>query len=136
MPEEEQVSRAGEEHEAATPKIVLRLREHRERYRERSFIYRALFTAAGFTVLLAGVGMLVFPGPALVVIPVGLAMLSLEFAWAGALLEKALERAAVAKQSASEASTAKKVITGVAAALAVAAFVVVAIFYDIPLLPV
>lgn len=36
----------------------------------------------GATVLLIGLVMLVTPGPAIVVIPVGLAILSLEFAWA------------------------------------------------------
>jgi len=36
----------------------------------------------GGTVLLAGVVMIIAPGPAFVVIPLGLAVLSLEFAWA------------------------------------------------------
>jgi tellurite resistance protein TerC len=36
----------------------------------------------GATVLLIGVVMLVTPGPAIVVIPVGLAILSVEFTWA------------------------------------------------------
>ena len=36
----------------------------------------------GGTVLLLGVIMIVTPGPGLIVIPVGLAILSLEFAWA------------------------------------------------------
>ena len=36
----------------------------------------------GGTVLLLGIIMIVTPGPGLIVIPVGLAILSLEFAWA------------------------------------------------------
>ena len=36
----------------------------------------------GFTVLLIGIAMIILPGPAFVVIPVGLGILSLEFAWA------------------------------------------------------
>lgn len=36
----------------------------------------------GGTVVLGGIIMLVTPGPALVVIPLGLAILALEFAWA------------------------------------------------------
>lgn len=36
----------------------------------------------GGTVVLIGVAMIVLPGPALVVIPVGLGILGLEFAWA------------------------------------------------------
>ena len=47
---------------------------------------RIVVGVVGATVLLIGVVMLVTPGPALVVIPVGLAILSLEFAWARAWL--------------------------------------------------
>jgi tellurite resistance protein TerC len=36
----------------------------------------------GGTVLLIGVAMIILPGPAVVVIPVGLAILATEFAWA------------------------------------------------------
>jgi tellurite resistance protein TerC len=46
----------------------------------------------GFTVLAIGVAMIVLPGPAFVVIPVGLGILSLEFAWARRWLEKVKER--------------------------------------------
>ena len=47
----------------------------------------------GAVVTLAGIAMLALPGPAFVVIPIGLAILSLEFEWAERLLEKALSRA-------------------------------------------
>lgn len=43
---------------------------------------RIVVAVVGATVLLLGVVMIVTPGPALVVIPVGLAILSIEFAWA------------------------------------------------------
>lgn len=36
----------------------------------------------GFTVVIIGVVLLVLPGPAFIVIPAGLAILALEFAWA------------------------------------------------------
>jgi uncharacterized protein (TIGR02611 family) len=42
----------------------------------------------GFTVLLIGVAMIVLPGPAIVVIPVGLGILATEFVWAKNLLKK------------------------------------------------
>ncbi|HEY6641595.1 PGPGW domain-containing protein [Povalibacter sp.] len=42
----------------------------------------------GGTVLLVGILMIVFPGPAIVVIPAGLAILGLEFAWAKHWLHK------------------------------------------------
>jgi tellurite resistance protein TerC len=43
---------------------------------------RIVISIVGSTVLLIGVIMLVTPGPALIVIPLGLAILGLEFAWA------------------------------------------------------
>jgi tellurite resistance protein TerC len=43
---------------------------------------RIVIGVVGATVLLLGVVMIVTPGPAFVVIPVGLAILSIEFAWA------------------------------------------------------
>jgi uncharacterized protein (TIGR02611 family) len=43
---------------------------------------RITIAVIGGTVVLAGVIMLVTPGPALVIIPLGLAILALEFAWA------------------------------------------------------
>ena len=80
--------------------------------------------------------MLVLPGPALVVIPIGLAMLAMEFAWAERMLVKALAHAERAQATAKEATTAQKVLTGIAAALGIAAFVAAAILWDIPVLPV
>lgn len=43
---------------------------------------RIAISVIGGTVVLVGVIMLVTPGPGLVVIPLGLAILALEFAWA------------------------------------------------------
>ncbi|MGH8536614.1 MAG: PGPGW domain-containing protein [Gammaproteobacteria bacterium] len=36
----------------------------------------------GATVVLLGIAMIVLPGPAFIVIPIGLAILGIEFAWA------------------------------------------------------
>jgi len=47
----------------------------------------------GGSVLVVGVCMLVLPGPAFVVIPVGLGILGLEFAWARSWLRKAKAKA-------------------------------------------
>jgi tellurite resistance protein TerC len=43
---------------------------------------RIVVATIGATVLLIGVALLVLPGPAFVVIPIGLAILGAEFAWA------------------------------------------------------
>ena len=49
---------------------------------------RFFIILAGFIVLLTGVVMLVTPGPGLVVILAGLAILAAEFVWARRLLER------------------------------------------------
>ena len=56
---------------------------------------RIAISIVGGTVLLIGIAMLVLPGPGLVVIPLGLAILGLEFAWARAWLRKVKARTAV-----------------------------------------
>jgi uncharacterized protein (TIGR02611 family) len=118
------------------PKFVRKLRAQREQHRDRSRITRGLFVVAGFTCLLAGLAMLVTPGPAFVVIPIGLAILSLEFTWAERMLDKSLEQADKAAQRASETSPTQRVLAGVATALGVGAVVAWALLGDIPLLPV
>ena len=55
---------------------------------------RALILVVGSTVVLLGVLLLVLPGPGILVIIVGLAILATEFAWAEALLAAARRRAA------------------------------------------
>lgn len=53
---------------------------------------RILITLVGFTVLAVGCAMIVLPGPAIIVIPVGLGILGLEFAWARRTLIQLKER--------------------------------------------
>jgi tellurite resistance protein TerC len=52
---------------------------------------RIAVLAVGSTVLLLGIVMLVTPGPGLIVIPIGLAILGAEFAWARLWLRKVRE---------------------------------------------
>ena len=52
---------------------------------------RIVVAVVGATVVALGMVMIVTPGPALVVIPVGLAILSIEFAWARHWLRKLRE---------------------------------------------
>jgi hypothetical protein len=54
---------------------------------------RVAICVLGGSVLLVGVCMIVLPGPALVVIPLGLGILGLEFAWARRWLRKMKEQA-------------------------------------------
>ena len=118
------------------PKVVRKLERRRETHRDHGKIYRAAFVVAGAVIALGGLAMLVLPGPAFLVIPVGLAILSLEFAWAGRLLDTALVQADHAKEKAAKTSPRQKILSGVAIAAAVAAFIVAAVLYDIPVLPV
>jgi len=55
---------------------------------------RILVLLIGSTVLMAGVLMLVLPGPGILVIIIALAILATEFVWAEALLIQARERTA------------------------------------------
>lgn len=55
------------------------------------WLRKAIVAVVGFTVVLIGVVMVVTPGPAIVVIPLGLAILATEFVWAQKLLKWAQE---------------------------------------------
>ena len=55
---------------------------------------RIAISIVGGTVLAIGVAMLVLPGPGLVVIPIGLAILGAEYAWARRWLRKVKVRTA------------------------------------------
>jgi uncharacterized protein (TIGR02611 family) len=51
-------------------------------------VRRVIVSVIGVTVLLIGIALLVLPGPAFIVIPVGLAILATEYAWARRWLKK------------------------------------------------
>lgn len=111
------------------PKLIQRLRERRAAYQRRGNAYRVAWVTAGVIVVVAGLVMVVFPGPALVVIPIGLAMLSLEFVWAERLLDTTLERGIDAKDLALNASRRQKIVGVAAIVCAIAAAVAVAVIY-------
>jgi uncharacterized protein (TIGR02611 family) len=52
-------------------------------------VRRVIVSVVGATVVLIGIALLVLPGPAFVVIPIGLAILATEYAWARRWLRKA-----------------------------------------------
>ena len=52
------------------------------------WLRRVIVAVIGFTVLLIGIAMVVLPGPAVVVIPLGLTILASEFVWARRVLRK------------------------------------------------
>jgi uncharacterized protein (TIGR02611 family) len=53
-----------------------------------NIVRRIIVSVVGATVLLIGIALLVLPGPAFIVIPIGLAILATEYAWARHWLKK------------------------------------------------
>jgi uncharacterized protein (TIGR02611 family) len=118
------------------PALVRRLHERREQHHEHHILIRAAWVVAGFVLTAAGLVMLVTPGPAFVVIPAGLAILSLEFAWAASMLDRSLVHAHRAQQRAGTATRREKALAFVAGVILAAAALVIALRYDVPILPV
>jgi tellurite resistance protein TerC len=58
---------------------------------------RIVVAVIGGTVTLIGIALLVLPGPAFIVIPIGLSILATEFVWAKRWLKKARQTATRAK---------------------------------------
>jgi uncharacterized protein (TIGR02611 family) len=115
--------------------LIERVRARRERHRERNRFYRVGFAVVGFVVLLAGVIMLVTPGPGIPVIILGLGMLALEFAWAERWLERVLAKAEAAVEQVAQGSPLQRAALVAIGAVAVIALVAVTLLFDIPLLP-
>jgi tellurite resistance protein TerC len=53
---------------------------------------RIVVAVIGMTILVAGIAMIVLPGPAFIVIPLALGILATEFAWARRALQVVRER--------------------------------------------
>jgi tellurite resistance protein TerC len=51
-------------------------------------VKRLIVAVIGFSVLAIGIALIVLPGPAFIVIPLGLFILTTEFVWAKKFLEK------------------------------------------------
>lgn len=67
---------------------------------------KLIIALIGGTVLLIGVALIVLPGPAFIVIPIGLAILATEFAWAQRAVARA--RAMIAPARGRQPETAAK----------------------------
>jgi hypothetical protein len=130
-PREEDREQQEERHQ-----LLEKLADQRERHRRRPRPVRWLIAAAGLTLFLGGVAMLVLPGPAFAVIPIGLFLLALEFEWAERWLERSVEEAEKAKRRAAETTRTERILGAASVALAVAGLAAWAILGDIPVLPV
>jgi uncharacterized protein (TIGR02611 family) len=107
------------------PAILDRLERRRATHRDHGRVYRVAWVIAGSIIVLAGAAMIALPGPAFIVIPVGLAMLSFEFCWAQRLLDKGVSGGAEIGERVRRADPATKRLG--LAGLALAALAIVAL---------
>jgi uncharacterized protein (TIGR02611 family) len=121
-----------------TPDLIIKLRERKERHKQRNIFHRAAVVIAGVLIVCAGIVMSGpgVPGPGIVTIILGLTFLALEFDRAERWLEKVIIWGDRAAERAEQTTTKQRVVAGIATALAVAAFAVAAVLWDIPLMPV
>lgn len=120
------------------PELLIKLQERKLRHKQRHIVYRVAVVIAGVLIVIAGIIMSGpgVPGPGIVTIIIGLTFLALEFDRAERWLEKVIIWGDRAAERAEQTTTAQRVAAGLATALALAAFAVAAILWDIPLMPV
>jgi uncharacterized protein (TIGR02611 family) len=120
------------------PELLIKLQERKARHKQKHPIHRVGVVMLGIFLILAGIVLSGpgVPGPGFLVILIGLAFVALEFDRAERLLEKAIIWGDDMGDWAQRRSTGEKVAFGLVAAAAVAGFVVAAILWDIPLLPI
>jgi uncharacterized protein (TIGR02611 family) len=114
---------------------VEKLRQRKERHKQRSRVVRLLVALGGFATVAGGIALLVLPGPGIPLLVVGLGLLALEFDWAEAAFVRTLEKAEQAARLAGARSRKVK-IAGIGATVAVAAGIVAALaVWGLPGLP-
>jgi uncharacterized protein (TIGR02611 family) len=128
----------GRSKEDDRPELLIKLQERKERHKQRHIVHRAAVVLLGFLIVCAGIVMSGpgVPGPGIAVILIGLGFLALEFDRAERLLERVVIWADHTKDRAEQTSPTQRILAGIAAALLVAAFVIAALLWDIPLLPI
>lgn len=121
-----------------TPELLIKLRERKERHKQRNIFQRIGIVFLGVLVVIAGIIMSGpgVPGPGIVTILFGLGFLALEFDWAERWMERVIVWGDRAAERAEQTSTRQRVIAGIAAVLVAGAFVTAAILWDIPLVPI
>ena len=120
------------------PELLKKLQERKIQHKQRHPIVRVGVVMLGIFLILAGIVLSGpgVPGPGFLVILIGLGFIALEFDRAERLLEKVIVWGDQMGDWVERRSTGQKVAMGLVAAAAVAGFVVAAILWDIPLLPI
>ena len=118
--------------------MVERVRERKERHKQRGKVYRVSFATLGVLLVMAGIvlSLPLVPGPGLLILAVGLAMLALEFDRAERLLERILVRLERASDAAMRFGTVEKTLAVATIAVVAAVAIGAALLWDVPLLPV
>jgi hypothetical protein len=74
---------------ASAVKMSWRERLNRKFHLDRMPVVRkVVYSVIGLTILLLGIAMMVLPGPAIIFIPLGLAILASEYAWARRIIRR------------------------------------------------
>jgi uncharacterized protein (TIGR02611 family) len=121
-----------------TPELLRKLQERKVRHKQRHPVHRAGVVVLGTLIVLAGIVMSGpgVPGPGIAVIIVGLTFLALEFDRAERLLERMIRWGERAAERAEATTPRQRALGAILTALAFAGFVVAAVLWDIPLVPV
>ena len=117
--------------------MIERVRERKEQHRARSRAYRVAFAGVGTTLVVSGLVLSLpfVPGPGVLLIALGLAMLALEFDRAERLLERVLDRLERMTEQAAKAGRVQKALAGAAVVVLATAVVGAVVLWDLPLLP-
>lgn len=113
------------------------VRERKERHRRRSLLYRLAVAIAGGSLVLLGLVLALpgVPGPGLLVVAIGLALLALEFDRAERLLDRILHRLEQVGEAATHASGTRKAFAALAVVAAAATLMAAVVLLDVPFLP-
>ena len=118
-------------------RLLERVREERTRHRRRGRAYRVAVGVAGATLILAGLLLSApgVPGPGLVLLGLGLALLALEFERAERLLERLAGPLDRLSEQAERAKPWQKALGAFVVALGVGAAIGAVLLWDVPFFP-
>lgn len=124
--------------EQETHPRIRKLRERKERHKQRSKVFRIAWIIVGVVLVLIGMvlSLPLVPGPGFLLIFLGLAMLALEFDRVERLVERLVYKVDQLEESAKKASPLQRALVIAAIVAACAAFVAAALLWDLPVLPV
>lgn len=123
--------------EQETHPRIQKLRERKERHKQRSKVFRVAWIIVGVVLVLVGMvlSLPLVPGPGFLLIFLGLAMLALEFDRVERLVERLVYKVDQLEESAKKASPLQRALVIAAIVAACAAFVAAAVLWDLPVLP-